>query len=435
MWNKEICYTKDILVDGCYDIIVCGGGPAGITASIAASRQGARTCLIERYGFLGGTATASLVNPISEFRKNGKRVIGGIPWEFAKRLEEKRGGITDLPNGNVPFDPEIYKLVAMKMVLENKVDVLLHSAIVDAVMENGTNIGAVLVASSTGIHALRANCFIDCTGNGDLAFFSHMEFQPINPNEWQPGSLCFVLGNVDTDRLEHILPGEVDRKFYNARIRDIFLQYREKDSSFPCFGGPWFCSVLGNGFVSVNATRSICNPLNGWEFSETECRLRLDMFAIHEVLKKYVPEFKESKIVNSGIQVGIRESRRIHGKYILSRKDLAGKANFDDAIAVSAHPIDLHIANGEEQDVTFLQKPVEIPYRCLYADSHKNLLVAGRCISVDRTMLATVRVQAPVMAIGEAAGTAAAMACQQSIAVGAVDGRLLHEMVYYTGKD
>jgi hypothetical protein len=435
MLNNEISYTKQITVDASYDVLVCGGGPSGIAACVAAARNGAKTCLVEQYGFLGGSATAALVNPISEFRKNGKRIIGGIPWEFVNRLAARGGARIDLANGNVPFDPEIYKLVAMEFVRDNHVDILLHSFLVDTVMGRENAIEAVIVTSATGLHAIKAKYFIDCTGNGDLASMAQMELQVSDSKEWQPGSLCFILANVDTDHLENIFPGEVDKKFYNRRIRDFLLDYRKIHPQFPHFGGPWFCSVLGKGLVSVNISRRSCNPLDAWEFSKTEGDLRKDIFEIHEVLKNQFLEFKDSRIVNSGVQTGIRESRRILGNYVLSQNDLNNSLNFNDVIAMSSHPIDMHVANGEDQAVMFLSDPVGIPYRCLYSDSHKNLLVAGRCISVDRKMLATVRVQAPVMGVGEAAGTAAAIALKQSIPVGQVDGKLLHAMLITAQND
>jgi hypothetical protein len=435
MLHEEITYTKQIPVDASFDVLVCGGGPSGIAACVAAARNGAKTCLVEQYGFLGGSATASLVNPISEFQKNGKRIIGGIPWEFANRLNVRGGARIDLPNGNVPFDPELYKLVAMELVRENHIEILLHSFFVDTVMGSENTIQAVIVTSATGLHAIKAKYFIDCTGNGDLASAAKMELQVSDSKEWQPGSLCFILANVDTDHLENIFPGEVDKKFFNKRVRDFLLDYQKIHPQFPHFGGPWFCSVLGKGLVSVNISRRSCNPLDTWEFSKTESDLRKDIFEIHEVLKKQFLEFKDSRIVNSGVQAGIRESRRILGNYVLSQKDLKNSLYFNDVIALSSHPIDMHVANGEDQAVRFLSDPVGIPYRCLYSDSHKNLLVAGRCISVDRKMLATVRVQAPMMAVGEAAGTAAAIAFKQSIPVAKVDGKLLHEMLIMPRND
>ncbi len=156
---------------GAFDVAVCGGGPAGLCAATAAARLGAKTALIERCAFLGGMATAGMVTPISEYNKAGQRVIGGIPWEFALRLADLGGAELGYHNGNVPFDQEIYKLAAQRMLLEAGVRLFLDS-LVDGAQVDGGRVTRVRAAAKTGPFSLSAKVFLDCTGDADLAVYA-----------------------------------------------------------------------------------------------------------------------------------------------------------------------------------------------------------------------------------------------------------------------
>ncbi len=183
---------------GSYDTVVVGGGPAGFIAAITAARQGARTALVERYGFLGGMATIGYVAPISVFAKDNNLVIGGIPWEFVKRLESMGGAFIEWPKANIDFDVELYKLCCQRMVLEAGVDLYMHSSLVGCEME-GKRISSIIIDNKNGLESLEAATFIDCTGDGDLANMAEVPMQPNPDNELQPSSFCFILSGVDTD--------------------------------------------------------------------------------------------------------------------------------------------------------------------------------------------------------------------------------------------
>jgi hypothetical protein len=415
-----------------YDVIVCGGGPSGYIAAIAAARAGMRTAIVEQLSFFGGMATAGLVAPISEFHKNGRRIIGGIPWEAMARLEQAGGADLSYPTGNVPYDPELYKAVIQDMILEAKVDPYLSCTVADCLQSEDT-ITHLICTSKHGGFALKGRYFIDCTGDAVLCQAAHVPFQPEpEKGEFQPATLCFRLGNVDTDHLENIHLSHPDTRYFNSRIKEILLSVPDKEQ-VPNFGGPWFCWALRDGIVNVNMTRarrSFSNPL---EASRIACGLRRDSLRFVELLRKYVKEFENCYLMETATLVGYRESRRIQGAHILTGKELLSGYRFEDTIAASAHPVDIHCAADTSQKVIFLDQEGFIPYRSLYNDAYVNLLVAGRCISADSDAFASVRVQAPCMATGQAAGTAAALCCQNRTAVSRLDPALLQTHLKMSG--
>ena len=195
-YMNSILMNKSVPVIGQYDVIVCGGGPAGWIAAVAAARNGAKTALIERYGFLGGAATASLVTPISEFNKNGRRIIGGIPWEFVEKMDAEGAADITYRNGNIPYEPEMYKLVAQRMVLEAGVDLFLHSYIID-VHNEGKCVTHIIAVNKSGIQAMEGRIFIDATGDADVAYMAGVPMQkmPI-ADQLQPASMCLQIGRA-----------------------------------------------------------------------------------------------------------------------------------------------------------------------------------------------------------------------------------------------
>lgn len=417
----------------CYDVVVCGGGPAGFIAAIAAARNGAKTALIEKSAYLGGMATAGLVSPISEFNKNGRRIIGGIPWEFAEKLAELGGADLSYPIGNVPYDPELYKLAAQRLLLESGAEPFLGCTLCGCtVAEN--RIESVEVSTKSGNFTIIGRVFIDATGDAELSLRSGAPFQS-QPEAaaLQPATLCFRLSNVDTDRLESIEFREHGTKYANARIRSVLTALKEQGVDVPNFGGPWFHWAMRDGIVTVNMTRSPVDPADVRENSRMECRLREDAFRFAALLKAHIPEFKDSYIVQTAAQAGWRESRRIQGIHTLTGEEFLSHEVFPDTVALGAHPVDVHRAADSRQDVTFLQQEGCVPYRSLVMADFPNLIVAGRCISADRAAFASIRVQACAMAIGQAAGTAAAMSHAENIPVNALDGTRLRSTLAQQG--
>ena len=418
---KTINVRISAKVAGSYDVIVCGGGPAGFIAAIAAARSGARTALIEQYGFLGGMATAGIVAPLSVFTYNGKKVIGGIPWEFCERLQEMGGGLMEKPLGNVAFEPELYKLCCQRMVLEAGVDLYMHSYLSGCICSDG-HIDAALIDNKNGTEALEAKVFIDCTGDADLAHHAGVPMQPSEGKPLQPLSTYFVLSGVDTSTARMQEAVHHNRQGVNCQcegIRAELIAHRE-EWGIPEFGGPWFCTTLQPGVVTVNMTRIAADATDNRDYTRAECELREQVFMMARALKEHFDEFRDSYVSAVAVQAGIRETRRILGAHTISAQEYVSAFEYPDSISRGAHPIDIHVSGGPEQNVTFLKEPAFVPYRALYAPGFGNLLVGGRCISADKTAFASLRVQASCMGTGQAAGVAAALAAAGDIPVSEV---------------
>ncbi|MDR1541037.1 MAG: FAD-dependent oxidoreductase [Clostridiales bacterium] len=414
------------------DVVVCGGGPAGFIAAVAASRMGARTVLLERYGFLGGMATVSMVSPISAFNKNGKRVIHSIPWEYIKELEKLGGAITNYPSGNIHFDPETYKLLAARFVRRSNAALYLHSLVAGCILEDGDagQITHLIFESKSGRQAIEAGYFIDCTGDADLAHYAGFQCESgdMAAGELQPMTLWFRLGGVDANRLANMHMREENTKYSNTRIRDI-LRSLDPSEQVPNFGGPWCTTTLREGEASINMTRSLGDGTNVLSLTKAEVALREDAHRLIALLKRHVPEFKNCYLIDTGAAAGIRETRRIKGQYKMTARDIAAPQDYPDTIAKGAHPIDIHLPNGHQQYTKFLDKAYNIPYRCMLPVGAKNLIVAGRCVSATREAFASIRVQATCMALGQAAGTAAALCARTKTSVGALDIQSLREQL------
>ena len=409
--------------DKSFDVLVCGGGPSGMMAALAAARQGAKVALVERYGFLGGMATAGYVAPLSEFAFAGERVIGGIPWEFVQRLESMGGAFVEWPKGNVDFDIELYKLCAQRMLLEAGVELFTHTTVAGCYMQDGS-ISGVVVENKNGAQTLRARRYIDATGDGDLAFLAGVPMQDNPDGELQPLSYCFVLSGVDTD-------SELLRRYmyHNGRkgsseckpVREALLKYKADGGDIPDFGGPWFNSVMHGGSVAVNITRAAADSTDNRDFTAAEWRLREDIFKFTAALRKLVPEFRNCYVSSTAPQAGIRESRRILGVHTVTAEEYVSGMKYDDSISRGAHQIDMHASKGSGQTLIKLKQAAYVPYRALIAKDFPNLIVAGRCISADRKALASLRVQASCMGIGQAAGVAAAQSIREGKAVQEID--------------
>lgn len=422
---ESIKQERDIRVVGNYDVVVCGGGPGGIMAALAAARGGARTCLIERYGFLGGMATAGLVAPISVFNYNGRRIIDGLPWEFVERLTEIGGAREEKPLGNITFSPEKYKLIAQRMLKEAGVDIYFHSYITGiGTLKNDApekKIEYVIIDNKNGAEAIKGKYFIDATGDSDLASMAGVPMQPAK-GELQPASLIFMLSGVDTDALPMIRHSQQGVNYHDLTIRDLFTKLREEGTEdVPMFGGPWYCGILADGIVLVNMTRHFADMTDNRVAGEMECLLRENAHKYTELLRKYIPAFKNAELIATAPMTGIRETRRILGAHTLTGEEYLEAIDFPDSVARGCHPVDIHSSNSTNQRCQFMKDAGYVPYRSLYATSYPNLLVAGRNFSADEVASASIRVQASVMGLGQAAGTAAAMASKKGIGVDKVN--------------
>ncbi|MDD2289493.1 MAG: FAD-dependent oxidoreductase [Bacteroidales bacterium] len=408
--------NKNIPVVGKYDVVVCGGGPAGFIAAIASAREGAKAALVEQYGFMGGMATAGLVNPMSVFTYDNEKVIGGIPWEFIERLQGMGGALIERPLGNVAFEAELYKLCCQRMVLEAGVDLYMHSYLSGCVCD-GKSISRIIIENKNGSEALESRVFIDCTGDADLAAMAGVTMQDNEGKPLQPLSTYFALGGVDTESQlikEAMHHNKQGVNCHCMPVREKLLALKET-LEIPEFGGPWFCTTLQPGIVTVNMTRTSGDACNNRDFSRAECQLREDAFKMARILKENFEEFRDSFVTAVAVHAGIRETRRIKGVHTITAEEYLNAVHYHDSVSRGAHPIDIHVAKGTEQNITFLKKPAYVPYRALIAADYPNLIVAGRCISADKTAFASLRVQASCMGMGQAAGVAAAMCAMEEV--------------------
>lgn len=425
---NTLTLTKNIPVRAEYDCIVCGGGCAGFVAAISASRAGLRTALIERYGFLGGTATAGYVVPISGFYFKEKRVVGGIAWEFVQRLEAQGAAMVELPKGHVSVHPENYKLVAEQMVEESGVELYTNTVLIDSVTD-GKKITHIILNDKSGTYALTAKTFIDATGDGDLAYMSGAPMRSADSGTMQPLSLCFVIENVDatTDLLKPYIHhnGRDAKQSVNTVIREYLLSCPDA----PQFGGPWFNTLLLGNSLAVNVTRAGCDATDPRAFAAAERKLRRDMFRILALLREKFPEFKDSAIVSSAINAGIRETRHLIGKRTATLQSFLDGTTYACPAAHSAHPMDIHDPKSAAQQLIRLENNAFVPCDALVCEQFNNLIVAGRCLSAEAAPYASIRVQATLMSTGEAAGLMAALSHTSGAPVHALDSKTLSEMI------
>jgi FAD dependent oxidoreductase len=386
------------------DVLVCGGGTAGLSAAVSAARNGARTILLERYGFCGGIAVGALVHTFDGFRNcqnNSQIVVGGIGPEIVSRIDRERG----LPNVENPpevecFDPEIFKIVADAILEDAGVEVLYHLFAASAQRE-GSRINSIVAAGKEGLWEISAKQIVDATGDGDIAAFAEAPFE--KHDQMQSMSMHFRIGGVR--------PGASWSHLEDVSRRAMNTAY--KDGRAPKYGGPWIIRIR-EGEVTINGTRLYGDGTKTVDLSRAEREGRRDMMTLVSLLREGVPEFKDAYLLAAATHIGVRETRRIVGDYQITAEDIMGCRPFDDVIALGSWPIDIHPADGrvgvhphKENPPT----PYPIPFRCLLVAGLDNLSVAGRCISATHEAHGSTRVSGTAMALGQAAGTAAAMAC------------------------
>jgi len=402
---------RNIPVVGEHDVVVCGGGPAGLLAAVAAARGGARTLLIERYGFLGGMATAGMMVEFGSIHDGERVLIGGITHEFLHRMERCGGGrMPDPDTHSMIFDPESMIAVCMEMAIEAGAELLLHSLVVDAICEDG-RVRGVIVENKSGRSALLGEVIVDATGDGDAAVRAGADFRIGHgrPDVLQPVTLEVLLGNVDLTRIP-------------ARCRDVMPIIAAHRSDWPIPTERIFswgpvrkhrapddprCS-----FFFLNTTNALgVDGTNASDLTRAETETRRQVGPLIEFLRGHVSGFEDCYLDRTAAQVGVRESRRIAGDYELTREDVLGARHFDDGVVPACNSIDVHDAEGKDFAHEYLQRGThyEIPYRCFLPAGLEGMLVAGRCLSADSRALGSARVMVVCMPMGEACGAAAAL--------------------------
>ncbi len=389
-----------------YDVIVAGGGPSGIAAAVAAARNGAKTLLIERYGFLGGAGTAMMVNPWMTYSAGPKQIIYGVLQELIDGMSEL--GMYGHPKQKTAFDPEALKYVAEHLCLDAGVELLYHTFLGNAQMDDSKrNIQSIRVANKAGLMDLKAKIYVDTTGDADLSALAGATVEKGREVDSlsQPMTLNFRMANVDIDRMPS-----------REGMTELYIEAKKRgELKCPRENVLWFYANQ-EGVIHFNQTRVILkDATNPWELTAAEIEAREQVQEFVSFLKKHVDGFENAYLQTTAPQIGVRESRRVIGDYKLTAEELLNACKFDDVVALGSYPVDIHNPAGEG---TLLQhlKPGEwydIPYRSLIPKNIDNLIVGGRPISATHEAHSALRVQPIAIAIGQAAGTAAALCAKE----------------------
>jgi hypothetical protein len=404
--------ARDIDVYGSFDVIVAGGGCAGLAAAVAAARNGADTLIVERFPFFGGTATASLMANINGFRNqvkpDGLQTTKGIGQELILRLKDADGiGRSPYEAASVhtdtmndlsyafAIDTEKFKHVALKMVHEAGVRILFHTWVSDAIMDGGKVIG-IVIENKSGRQAVYGKVVIDASGDGDVAYHAGVPF-------WQ------TKGD-ERKRLNDGLMYKVAG--YAAGHKTSGCEYEDSMVLWGPSPGP------GNG-------------ADGAELTDEEVKTRLAVYDDFEEKKKRDPALEGARIVETPCLIGIRQTRFIEGLYKLTAEDVIGGRSLEDSVAMAANPIIQYYGYRRYLE----HEGYEIPYRCLLPQKVDGLIVAGRCMSSDQQAYESWRAMAHILAIGEAAGTAAALAAAEGVQPKALDVGLLRRQLIRQGAE
>lgn len=415
--------------------------------------------LIERYGFVGGNLTIAMVNPMFTFHDtHGKQVIRGVAGEVVDRLVKMTsspGHVTDLTFDNAsmtPFDPEGMKLILLNMLEEAGVELLLHCAFSDVLVENG-GITTVLVESKSGRQAICPKYVIDCSADADVIARAGAPFVKGREADgaMQPVTLFYRIGGIDIPGLKawmkanrHLLKDSPTDTEIDAQSALAFLGMKEiiKDAmekgEYPKDAAPRILmyELPREGQFAVNCTR--LQGIDGTdvrELTRAEMETRRQAWEIAKFLKNRVGGFEHSYILDTGVQVGVRETRHIVGDYTMTEEDVLNCRAFEDGIACGTFAIDIHPPEGEQQVFTGSGKAVyEIPYRSLLPQRLDNVWAAGRCISATHHAFGSVRVMATAMGIGQGAGTAAALAAADGATNRQVNVRRVREALLAQGQ-
>ena len=439
-----------------WDVVVIGGGVSGCMAAFAAARGGASTLIVERYGFLGGSLTNAGVGPMMTFHAGDRQVVTGLPQELVDRLCKKNASTghiedtTGYASSVTPFDAEELKLILDEMARDCGADVLFHATLT-GVKKEGGQISSVTVQTRGGEIEIEGKVFVDATGDAALSFEAGADIRQGRDIDGlcQPMTTNMKVAGVDIERVKEEIRNNPDnfnvrdhssmdrasrlsmagfyREFNKAKEEGLISTEREDVLLF---------ETVNSGEVIVNTTRVIkLDPVDPWDLSRAEYEGRRQASELIRFFRSFCAGFENSVLISTGAQIGVRESRRVMGDYVLTAEDLLSSKCFEDTVALGGYPIDIHNPTGAKTETTHL-KPGQfyyIPYKALIASGFENLLVCGRCLSATHEAGAAIRVTPIAMATGQAAGAAAALSAQARISCRALDYKKLEKALLELG--
>ena len=431
--------AREIPVRASVDILVVGGGPSGVMAAYAAARKGDhKVMLLESRGFLGGNLTIGL--PILAYLgPKGNQVIKGEPEKFIERLRARGAAAGPFPcklhKSFTMVDGEEVKNVCADMMAEAGVEVLMY-VFCCGVIKEGEQVKGVIIESKCGREAILAKTVIDCTGDGDVAFRAGVECHKGDADGgMQPPTLMYQLRGVDVQALRDAIVQHPDiydmdnmphtqftrRHFITVGLRNQILKAREEGLDIPV-SRTILITGLAPDEIWVNMVRvSGTDSTDPASYTRCELTAHKQIKVINEYLRRFVPGFENAYMQIVAPFTGVRESRVIVGKYVLTAEDIVSMRKFNDAVVVAGYPVDIHHSTGGDCTMIFTEDAYDIPYRVLVPEKVESLLVAGRCSSMNHEAMAGTRVMSTCMALGEAAGTAARIALEDGVLPSAVD--------------
>ena len=431
--------ARELKVRAEVDVLVVGAGPAGIMAAEAAAQdKSLKVMLIEQRGYLGGNLTIGL--PILSFLgPKGNQVVKGGAQRFIDRMWAKGAASEHKPCKNhmslTIIDPDQAKTVAWEVMDDAGVEVLLYVFVTDTIVEDG-KVKGVIIESKAGREVILAKTVIDCTGDGDVAFRAGVECNKGDEKGgMQPPTLMYLMRGVEMQKLRDAICNEPEKydmdvmppsqfregKFITVGLRGCILEAQKQGYKVPV-ARTILITGLNDDEIWVNMTR--VNGIDSTEpasYTRGEHDARRQMYEVTDYLKNFVPGFESAWIERSAAFLGIRESRVIVGKYVMTAQDILHQKSFDDVIAVAGYPVDIHHAEGGDCTMLFCEDAYDIPYGVLVPQHIEGLLVAGRCSSMDHEAMAATRVMSTCMALGEAAGVAARVALADGVLPSQVD--------------
>lgn len=416
-------------MDNKFDLIVVGGGFAGVSAAMEAGRKGLRVLLIDKYNCLGGAAANCLVLPFMNYwtedpqTREKKPLTGDMFMQIMAEMK-KLGGLHQ--NGKT-FDEEILKLVLNRMCSRYGVQLLFNTTVTD-VTKRGDKIISVTAWGKSRKLELFADFFVDATGDAELSVMADCNYRLGREEDGlcQPMTLCFRVGNIDMEQFR------ANRKLINP----LYQQFQQKGLITNPREDVLMFMTMHDGVIHFNTTRVVKHdPTDPADVTKAELLAREQVFEIHRFLKENIPGFEDSYVLSTALQIGIRESRMIEGEYTLTVDDLKSLARFDDAIAVANYDIDIHNPEGAGTSHYYFGAGqwYQIPYRCLLPKGCTNLLVAGRCISSTHEAQASYRIMPFCAELGQAAGTAVSVAVKNGTTLRDVDIKELQSVLRSEG--